>query len=203
VRKTSLVKGKEQKDQRRRLDQSILPIKIAHLLMISLVLISVSTIAIGTEFGFYPSGWMGDFDDISYDEKFVDPSRSDHSCIRIHYSALQTNNFGWSGIYWQYPDGNWGDEHGKNLDWAKELTFWVKGEKGGEIISFKVGGIVSDSVQPPVEKNNLKLTTQWQKISIDITKRDLTNVVGGFCWVANKKNNPNGFTIFLDEIQYE
>jgi hypothetical protein len=155
---------------------------------------------------FAPSGWMGDYGDIKMDLVCKENPRSGNSCIKIVYSAKSTQGGGWIGIYWQQPANNWGDRRGGyDLTGAKKLTFYAKGGIGGEKISeFKIGGISgefpdSDSVAiGPIE-----LKTVWTKYTIDLTGRDLSNIIGGFCFAASKDDNPNGFTIYLDDIIYE
>jgi hypothetical protein len=46
----------------------------------------------------------------------------------------------WGGVVWQHPANDWGDANGGfNLTGAKKLTFWARGEKGGEKVSFEFG----------------------------------------------------------------
>ncbi|MFN3763657.1 MAG: glycosyl hydrolase family 17 protein, partial [Anaerolineae bacterium] len=116
---------------------------------------------------FVPSGWMGDIDHI----EFFGCDRSDpHSgemAIRISYTP---GPIGWAGIYWQYPENNWGNiNKGLDIRWANKVTFWAKGEKGGEKIRFFVGGIGTkndpypDSWRPQASTGFVELSTQWQK----------------------------------------
>jgi len=156
---------------------------------------------------FYPSGWMGDWGDITLDDACTDNPHSEPTCIKITYSAAKSQGKGWAGIYWQYPDSNWGDNpDGRDLTGATKLTFWARGEKGGEKAEFKVGGITGkypDSIQPPVSTGVIVLSDKWQQYTIDLTGMDLSHVIGGFCWVTNKHQNPNGCTIYLDDIRFE
>ena len=155
---------------------------------------------------FIPSGWMGDYGDIKMNPGFTENPHSGKTSAKITYSAKMTNNAGWSGVFWQNPANNWGDKKGGyNLTGAKRLTFWARSDKGGEKISeFKVGGITgeypdSDSASVgPIE-----LTQQWKQYTIDLNGKDLSNIIGGFAWSASKDDNPNGFTIYLDDITYE
>lgn len=155
---------------------------------------------------FAPSGWMGDYGDIKVNPGSIENPRAGKSCVKVTYSARMTQNAGWTGMYFQHPANNWGDKKGGyNLTGATRLTFWARGDKGGEKISeFKVGGITgeypdSDSASVgPIE-----LTNQWQKYAIDLKGKDLSNIIGGFCWSASKDDNPNGFVIYIDEIQFE
>lgn len=156
---------------------------------------------------FYPSGWMGDWEDITLDDASTDNSHSEPTCIKITYSAAQSQGKGWAGIYWQYPDNNWGDKPGgHDLTGATKLTFWARGEKSGETAEFKVGGITgkySDSIQSPVSTGVIVLSDKWQKYTIDLTGKDLSQVIGGFCWVTHKNQNPHGCAIYLDDLGYE
>jgi hypothetical protein len=155
---------------------------------------------------FYPDGWMGDIRDITFDPDFVYNSSSGETCIRINYSARGTAGKKWAGIYWLYPNNNFGtNAQGRDLTGATELRFRAMGSRGGERAEFKVGGVIGDfkdSFQParPIA---VTLTPEWAEYVIDLTGKDLSNVFGGFCWVTNTDQNPNGCTIFLDNILFE
>ncbi len=162
----------------------------------------------GAKAYFTPSGWMGDFRDIRFNDAFKINPRSGKSCIQIKYTAERKNGAGWAGIYWQNPANNWGDKKGGyNLSKAKKLYFWARGMNGGEkIAEFKLGGINgtdfpgdSDSVSiGPIE-----LTNRWRKYQIDLEGHDLSYIIGGFAFSASADDNPEGFTIFLDDIYIE
>ena len=157
---------------------------------------------------YYPSGWMGDWGDITFDDSHTDNPHSDPICIKIIYSAAKSQGEGWAGIYWQHPDSNWGDKiGGYDLTGATKLTFWARGEKGGEKAEFKVGGITTgeypDSLRIPASTGVIALSDNWQQYTIDLTGKDLSHIIGGFVWVTNKNQNPYGCTIYLDDIRYE
>lgn len=156
---------------------------------------------------FHPVGWMGDWGDIALDDAFINDPHSEPTCIKVTYSAARSQGEGWAGVYWQYPEKNWGDKpEGRDLNGATRLTFWARGEKGGEKAEFKVGGITGkypDSIQPPVSTGVIVLSDRWRQYTIDLTAQDLRHVIGGFCWVTNKSQNPHGCTIYLDDIRYE
>lgn len=156
---------------------------------------------------FYPSGFMGDRDDIELDTKFTGTYHSGNSCIQIIYSARRSHNEGWAGIYWQYPNGNWGQsEEARDLTGAKKLTFWARGQRGREKIEFKTGGIngkYKDSMKGPYSTDVQELTTGWEQFTIDLEGKDLSHVIGGFCWVASADLNSSGCTIFIDDIYFE
>jgi hypothetical protein len=183
---------------------------IAILLIISSLIalpIVSSAKSVDVSAAFSPSGWMGDFEDITFDDSWVNNTHSGDTCIQITYSVKDTNDKGWAGIYWQFPEKNWGDvPEGRNLTGAKNLTFWARGMKGGEKAEFKVGGITGqyypDSIQIPVSTGIVVLSKNWTKYVIDLSDEDLSHVVGGFCWVTSASQNPVGCTIYLDDIKY-
>jgi len=155
---------------------------------------------------YIPSGWMGDTSDIKYEGSSKEDPYLGDSCIKIIYNAKKAQGAGWAGIFWQNPANNWGTtDGGYDLSKATKLTFWAKGAKGDERIEeFKVGGIMGEfsdsdsSVIGPV-----KLNKEWTQYTIDLKGKDMSYIIGGFCWAANVDNNPEGATFYLDEIKYE
>jgi|LGOV01.1.fsa_nt_gb hypothetical protein len=130
------------------------------------------------------------------------------------YTDAQQN---WAGIYWQDPENNWGNYSvgGHNLTGATNLSFWAKGANGTEKIEFKIGGIgwdpktnqkigqYPDSLHPGVSTGIINLTKEWKQYTINLTDMmNLSNVIGGFCWVTNTTLNHNGSTFYLDDIRY-
>ncbi len=155
---------------------------------------------------FAPSGWMGDFGDLKLNQACTETPRSGNTCIKITYSAKMTQGAGWTGIFWQQPANNWGEKKGGyDLTGAKKLTFWARGAQGGEkIAEFKVGGITGE--YPDTDSSSIgpiELTKEWQKYTIDLDGKDLSHIIGGFCFAASKDDNPNGFVIYFDDIIYE
>ena len=56
-----------------------------------------------------------------------------------------TASDGWGGVVWQNPANNWGDKPGGwNLTGAKKLSFWARGDKGGEKVTFLFGLVGKD-----------------------------------------------------------
>jgi hypothetical protein len=155
---------------------------------------------------FAPSGWMGDYGDIKINDADMENPADGKTSFKVTYTAKGTQGANWAGIFWQQPPNNWGDKPGGyDLSNMKRLTFWARGAQGGEkIAEFKVGGITgehgdSDSatVGPVV------LTKDWKKYTIDLADKNLSHIVGGFCWSASRDDNPNGFSLYLDEVRFE
>jgi hypothetical protein len=130
---------------------------------------------------------------------------SEATAIRCEFTAIG-NNFG--GFYFQN-----GVLPSRDLQGTTGLTFWARGEHGGEKINFFIGGIdrhqaTAQRIEDCLDslssiKSFVTLTNQWTQYNIDIRGRDLTYVVGGFGWVASASNNPNGAVFYLDDIEYE
>jgi hypothetical protein len=105
---------------------------------------------------------------------------------------------------------------GYDLTGATGLTYWARGKTGGEKVEFFVGGVGRDPASgnatnpfpdslprtPPLGTTTV-LTTNWQQFTLDLTGKNLTNVMGGFAWYASGSNNTSGATFYLDDIQYE
>ena len=164
---------------------------------------------------FYPSGWMGDGVNgtkyIQLNTGFSDCNRSgdnDGICIQIKYQP-NPRGVGWAGIYWQYPDGNWGKVVGRRIAKAQKIVFWAKGAEGGEVVAFKAGGISdSDKKTYPYQDTfevarRIKLNREWSSYEISLSGQDLSNVIGAFAWVASRDANPEGLVFYLDDIQYK
>lgn len=153
---------------------------------------------------FIPCGWMGDGQSgtkyIRFEPKCTETPHSGETCIKITYT---TGPKGWAGIYWLNSDCNWGDEMG--LDLSKrgfsKISFWARGAQGGESSQFKAGGVGSKKYKDSFDYKpnlNIELTNEWTEYTIDIKGKDLSNVIGGFCWVSNAD-----VTIYLDDLKYE
>lgn len=152
------------------------------------------------------SGWMGDYSDIEYDSASIENPYAGSTCIKIIYCACAYQGARWAGIYWQHPANNWGNiDAGYDLSKATKLTFWARGKEGGEHIDdFKVGGLggqFGDSDM--VNTGPVILNKEWTQYAIDLSGKNMSRIIGGFCWVANMDGNPEGSTFYLDEIKFE
>jgi len=156
---------------------------------------------------FIPAGWMGDYGDISLNDSFKTNPAQGAKCIQIKYSAKATQGQKWCGIFWQEPANNWGTVKGVgfNLTGAKKLKFSARGEKGGEVVEFKAGGISSGDYPDSFKADGpaTTLTQDWKEYEVDLSGQDLTHVIGGFCFAMNKDHNPDGAIFYLDNIRYE
>ena len=164
---------------------------------------------------YIPSGWMGDYDGIDRDECWSKHPHRGKTCIKITYTGND-----WAGIVWQDPPNDWGEQPGGyNLSGARRLTFWARGERGGEVVEFKMGilkpgpkttragqnaTVGTDMVKYPDSdgaERKVTLSQQWKKYSIFLGGRDLRCIKSGFVWALKGFGGPT--TFYLDDIRYE
>ena len=166
---------------------------------------------------FIPAGYMGCPEGIDVNANFTGNPYSGANCYRI---AFQRNcAAGWAGVYWTnrtYGNGaNWGEDKGDDLSSAgyTKVTFWARGEKGGETVEFGSGGINTSDLPNKDSYNKtyateakggrtVTLTKEWKQYTIDLTGKNLSSVIGGFFWSANWSANP-GLIFYLDDILFE
>ena len=150
---------------------------------------------------FAPSGYMGNTAAIKMNEASTEKPHSGKTCLKVEYTAKDN----WGGVVWQDPANDWGDKAGgANLTGAKKLTFWARGEKGGETVAFLCGVISTDkkfydttqAKLPPVG-----LTKEWKQYTINLGGRDLSRIKTGFGWTLAGSGEP--VTFYLDDIRYE
>lgn len=156
------------------------------------------------------SGWMGDGIEgtkcVQLNEVHKDNPKSKRTCAKITYTLGPQ---GWAGIYWLNEPDNWGDDPGDDFSKAgyTKITFRARGEKGGEVVEFKAGGIRNKKKEHKdsfaVSTGKLTLEKDWKHYEIKLQGKNLSSVIGVFCWVASGTSNPKGLTFYLDDIRYE
>jgi len=156
---------------------------------------------------FVPSGFMPNGRCVVFNDTWTRDCHEGKTCIQVIYDIeCSEADQKWAGVYWLNPANNWGSRKGGfNLEGATELTFWAKGEHGGERIEeFVIGGLSGDypdsdtAIIGPVI-----LSDEWRKYSIDLRGKDLSYISGGFAWTTNTDVNPEDCVFYLDNIQYE
>lgn len=171
----------------------------------------VSPFVVYTDFlpgrmGGAPSGWIGDYRDLMLDMKCTNNPHTGSTCLKFTYSAKGSRYADMAGVMWQNPANNAGDiDGGMNLTGASNVTFWARGEEGGEVIdAFTFGGTIG--AYPDSDKALLtfvRLTPEWRPYAIDVSRCDLSYISSFFGWVAARFSNRKGFTIYLDDILIE
>jgi len=154
---------------------------------------------------FAPIGWMGDGEQgekyIRLDEASQEAPHSKPTSIKWTYKK---GPVGWAAVAYHYPpdvpNGNWGKEKGFDLNGAKRLTFWARGEKGGESVEFKVGCMLDTKPHKDslcVERS-ITLTKDWKQYKLDLAGKDTSSVISGFVWATNQS-----VTFYLDDLIIE
>ncbi|MBD3337574.1 MAG: hypothetical protein GF353_00605, partial [Candidatus Lokiarchaeota archaeon] len=155
---------------------------------------------------YFPSGWMGDTNALRYKGDFLDKPYSGLTCIKIEFAAGVNN---WAGIYWQYLEDNWGQMPGYNLSGSTTLSFYARGENGGEKVDFFMAGVNSNGADGPYKdpaqrKKTITLTTTWTKYTFDLQGMAFSSIIGGFGFSTSAAMNYGQSIIFyLDDIQYD
>jgi hypothetical protein len=156
---------------------------------------------------YIPSGFMPNGKCVALNDTWREDCHTGASCIRIVYGIqCSKENDRWAGIYWQNPANNWGTRKGGfDLTGASKLTFWAKGENGGEQIQeFTVGGIQGNYPDSDTAAlGPVVLTNEWRQYTIDLRGKDLTYISGGFGWTTNVEVNPETCIFYLDDIKFE
>jgi hypothetical protein len=154
----------------------------------------------GAPMPFIPSGYMGNVAAIKMDNEWKENPHSGKSSIKVQYTA----NDNWGGVVWQAPANDWGEQPGGwDLTGAKKLSFWARGDNGGEKVGFAMGVLGRDKPfydTAKVEQQNFILTKEWKQYEFSLTGSDLTRIKTGFMWVVGAHGQP--FTFYLDDIMY-
>ena len=150
----------------------------------------------------YPSGWMGDQSALSCAVS-SSPVHSGRDSARITFTPRHDT---WCGIYYQSVENNWGTlpNGGYDLRGASRVVFTAWSPVGARV-EFFAGGITGqygDSF-PKSTLGYVTLSNSPQQYSIDLTSRDLSQVVGPFGFVLNTPNNPRGATFYIDNVYYD
>jgi hypothetical protein len=149
---------------------------------------------------YFPSGWIGNYGAVGYTPDWRTDPHTGKTCLKLEYR----DRGGWAGMIWQSPANDWGDKPGGyNLSGATRLTFWARGEAGGEKVDFSFGGIRGDKPFHDTAdgKVNVDLTKDWKQYSIDLSGKNLSCIKSGFGWSIAGAGKP--VTFYLDDIGYE
>ena len=155
---------------------------------------------------FIASGFTGDYGAIKMADKCADNPKSGGSCIKFTYTGQTPQKMKWAGVFFQNPANNWGTSvGGYDITGAKRLKFFARGDKGGEAVEFKLGGVNGTTIadSDSATTGPITLTRDWKQYEIPVDRLNLSCIFSGFAWIAESEKNPDGFVIYLDEIVYE
>jgi hypothetical protein len=152
---------------------------------------------------FSPSGYMGDASDLKLSGSYKNMHQEGSPCLRIMYMA--EGRMGWAGVAWQNPANNWGEfDGGYNLMKAKKLSFWARGDQGGEIVEFKLGGTAANYPDSEtLSSGPITLTNVWTQYILDLGAADLFYISAGFGLTVKQDSNPRGCIFYVDDVKYD
>jgi len=169
------------------------------------------TAGIDIEAVFTASGWIGDGE---YGRKYLEfdgaNSTNTHSPPTAMRFAYTFGPMRWGGMYWQNEPDNWCNKPGSNYTGknVKRLSFWARGDTGTEVVEFKSGGIechkktFRDSYAATIGR--VRLSREWTQYTLDLSKADLSSVMGAFAWVASADyNNGKRMIFYIDDLRFE
>lgn len=167
---------------------------------------------------FIPSGYMGTMDGLTMSNAVTDcktprqaGAQGDCYSVKWNVTLATGATSAWSGIYWQWPDKNWGALPGKLVaSGATKVTFYVAGAAGGEQVTFTVGGINTKGGDPTLTYRDkftiasppITLTTDWQPVEISLAGATYDQVIGAFSWVATTSTSGT-VAFYIDDVQWQ
>ena len=94
------------------------------------------------------------------------------------------------------------DYGGRDLSGYDALTFWAKATKAATINEIGFGQDFGEN-KYLVTKNNLRISTGWTKYTIPIPDPSKLTAENGMFWYAEGPENGDGYTFWIDELQFE
>ncbi len=163
-----------------------------------------STLPFAVDDWYGPSGYMGDGESPGgiVDQTVCLEPRPATWKGHCHQFTWKPGTVKWAGVYWQFPDGNWGTGSALGLEipaGATKVTFQAWGKVGGEKVSFVVGMKAVDHFEAKLE--NVLLTATPTEYTIDLAGASYGRVIGGFCWTAADSTVPVTFNV--DDIRWQ
>jgi hypothetical protein len=145
--------------------------------------------------------WLGSQKAIYQDPCWEEQPQSGETCIQVKFNDVGR----WGGGAWLAPQGNWGDHPPLyDLSNAERLTFWARGEDGGEVVEFSVGLVALDKqYRDSVYKTTGKivLDQEWKEYEIDLRGRDLSSVITAFSWALPMQRRRS--TFYIDNVRFK
>jgi len=168
---------------------------------------------------FAPSGWAGDAAVGALTVPACDRDREPGAqglCHKFEYTPIPSTIPGsasWAGVFFQYPNSNWGAVPGLLIEsGALRVTFVAAGSNGGEIVTFRAGGIddasgvlgCSDQFSRDL---TVRLSTEFQRYEIDLGAVQYSRVISAFSWKVSRVlfsgETPAPISFYIDDIRWE
>jgi len=94
------------------------------------------------------------------------------------------------------------DNGGRNLTKYDALTFWIKATKSATINEIGFGQDFGEN-KYQASLQNLRVSTGWTKFTIPIPDPSKLIKESGLFWYAEGPENGDGYTFWVDELQFE
>lgn len=149
---------------------------------------------------FVASGYMGDGADggITRVEECASPRPGEGRGL-CHRFTWTPGAQGWAGVFWQFPEGSWGDQPGLTIaSGATAVELYAWGARGGEHVKFVVG---MDDVDGFHAELDAELGTEPTLLTIDLDGQPYHEVTGGFGWVAEGEVSPD-LSFYIDDVHW-
>lgn len=154
----------------------------------------------GDELPYVPTGYMGNYPEISVDTQYNKDAYAGTSCIKIDYKAPND----WYGVAFVDPKNDWGETlGGYDISGATKFSFWAKADKNGATATIGFGLIDKDKPFPDTTKKSkeIELTNEWKKYTIKVKRSDLSCIRSGLVLFSAGAGLPQ--TIYIDEVVFE
>jgi hypothetical protein len=152
---------------------------------------------------YFASGYT-DSNSVAMDASCTNNPYSGKTCIK----AMYKESTGKGGVIWQSPANDWGDKPGGfDFTGARKLTFWARGEKGGEKATFGFGYLTKDTAKDKKYLDsdngtrNVTLTPDWRFYTIYVSNKNLKLIKSGFFWSVEANGAP--VTLYISDIKWE
>lgn len=149
---------------------------------------------------YVPSGYMGNYKDMTVDLNHKRNTHSGETAIEISYNSQSD----WYGLAFVDPANDWGDIlGGYNISGAKTFSFWAKANFSDVYATVGFGLIDNNKPYPDSSKESIKikLTSDWKKYSIKIKQLDMSCIRSGLVLFSNGNGYP--YKIYIDDVVFE
>ena len=144
------------------------------------------------------SGYMGDGETGGIVASDDCPVRGGDGAGLCHHFQYMPGAAGWGGVWWQSPEGNWGDAPGFAMPaGVTRVQFSAWGATGGERMRFLAGYGAADGFNV---ESAVTLTDTPTTYTLNLAGVPYTRIAGGFGWVT--EGVPGGLGFFVDDIRY-
>ena len=154
----------------------------------------------GTSGFWAASGLMPPQNALTIDAQCATQPHSGKTCMKISYNS----GGDWAGIVWQNPENDWDNNSpgGYDLTGAKSLSFWARGDEGGEKVKISMGGPLTGKYPntSSAELGEIVLTTKWKEHRLSLEGKDLRRIKNPLTLVVAGNGFP--FRFYLDDVSY-